>query len=79
MSDDTIDRGDRPEVCALIPCQPRPVSYASPGRDRVKRLFDVVVAATLCVVMLPVLTVDCGFHKAELWRARSSSCRFGVG
>ena len=66
MSDETIDFGDRPEVCALAPHLPRSVSYASPGRDRAKRLFDVVMAATLCVVMLPVLIVIAGLIKLDL-------------
>jgi polysaccharide biosynthesis protein PslA len=65
MPDETIDCGDRLEVCALVPCQPKPVSYAGPGRNRVKRLFDVVVAATLCVVMFPVLIVIAGFIKLD--------------
>ena len=58
--DETVDLGDRPEVCALERHTFRLVSYASPGRDRAKRLFDVVMAATLCVVMLPLLIVIAG-------------------
>ena len=57
MFDETSDFGDRPEVCALVARQSRPVSYAGPGRNRVKRLIDVVVAAALCVAMLPLLLV----------------------
>ena len=66
MSDEKIDLRDKPEVCALVPRQPKPVSYAIPGRDRVKRLFDVVLAATLCVVMFPGPDCHCGFYKAGL-------------
>ena len=66
MSDETIDFGDGPEVCALVPRQPKLVSYAAPGRNRVKRLFDVVMAATLCVVMLPLLLVIAVAIKLDL-------------
>ena len=65
MSYEKIDFRDKPAVCARAPHLPRSVSYASPGRNRVKRLFDLVVAATLCVVMFPVLIVIAWFIKLD--------------
>ena len=40
-----------------FPLHPMSVNYVNPRRNRVKRLFDVVVAAALCVALLPLLIV----------------------
>jgi lipopolysaccharide/colanic/teichoic acid biosynthesis glycosyltransferase len=65
MPCEKIDFRDNPEVCLSAPHLPKSVSYASPGRNRVKRLLDVVVAATLGVVMFPVLIIIAGFIKLD--------------
>ena len=55
MSDETVDACGR--LGAPVPYHPPSISYACPGRSHVKRLFDVVVAAALCVVLFPLLIV----------------------
>jgi lipopolysaccharide/colanic/teichoic acid biosynthesis glycosyltransferase len=54
MCDEAIRVGDGQ---AAFPLHPTSVNYVNPGRNRVKRLFDVVVAAALCVALLPLLIV----------------------
>jgi lipopolysaccharide/colanic/teichoic acid biosynthesis glycosyltransferase len=63
MSDEAIRAGGRQG--ALTAHHPTSVSYAGPGRNRVKRVFDVVVAAALCVVLLPLLIVIAVVIKAD--------------
>jgi len=55
MSNEAVDACDR--LGAPVPYRSESISYASPGRSHVKRLFDVIVAAALCAVLLPLLIV----------------------